>query len=273
MKTALEIIEARISSEVKTHVVDLTDADVLDRHKSDFGVDYDLDVYNLSIRLSFFDDQLKDSDAHVLINDRYMQFHVFDNMRVFTIPAGGRKRFDVYAAYRKLLATLADYERAKAQFEARNEIKVNGLVFKKQASADQNSLIYRLNDLPQHVEAEIRIELDTNTDWIDHYAGDLNRVWVTIANGSKDDVRFAINCGAGRCDYFNYNQKLAAELRKYKHRINNVLSSIDSPLEIKLDMGALHKHATIEKDTTTVMRDVEKLLSNHGITLEVQRHG
>jgi hypothetical protein len=52
-----------------------------------------------------------------------------------------------------------------------------------------------------------------------------------------------------------------------------VLSSIDSPLEIKLDMGALHKRATVEKDATTVMRDIEKLLSNHGITLEVQRHG
>ena len=271
MSAALEIIEARISSEVATHIVDLTDEDVFGYHKSDFGVDFDLDVYELSIRLRFYDDQLEDSDAHVMINDRNTRFCVFDNSRSFPIPSGGRKQFDIHAAYRRLLATLADYERAKAQFEARKEIRINGLVFKKQLRADQQSLIYSLDDLPPHVEAAIEIRL---TNWIEHHTiGDLDQIKVVIANGSRDDVRFTINCGAGYCDYFNYNQKLAAELRKHKHRINNVLSSLDSPLEIKLDMGALHKRATVEKDVTTVMHDIEKILSNHGITLEVQRHG
>lgn len=268
MSAALEIIEARISSEDQKNIVDLTDEDILGRHESDFGVEYELDTYKLSIVVSFYDNggPMDSNGAYVLVDDRVMTFVANGNERSFPLPAGGRKQFDIYAAYKKLLAVINDYEKLRAQFKLRKDIKINGLDFKRQPDTDSNVTSYQLTELPPHIEAKIIVTFDSSL-------GNLDSVRVVIADGSKSDVKFIIRCRESRCDYFNFNQRLAAELRKYKHRIANVLSSLDSPLEIKLDMGALHKHATIDKDAIAIMHDIEKILSNHGITLEVQRHG
>jgi hypothetical protein len=265
MKTALQLIQARTSTEDGAVIIDLRDRNVAGEYALSNGFNAIVERLAGAFKWSIQFDDEAGRTCWISVKPGLAQYSIDGNRKDVKIKAEDYVNFDLNRAYRNVESLLREVERLREQMLSRTSISAGRITFQRVPGMQQESsgpvLVFKANT-SSFIEAVVKVYLNADND--------MHGVRVAIGSGTTSDVRFSLD--SSEIDYFNFTQSLSAAFAKRKHKIDAVMYVEDVPLQIKMDLGAWHRYAEIEHDQLSIISEIEKLLEKHGIELEVRNH-